>query len=79
SNITVSEQDADLRYTWVYNPPPGMDAAEMVGALPSDLFPDDSGRQLMATKQRVLESGRPERVQTSIVIDGGTVWFDERI
>lgn len=79
SNITVAEQDAALRYTWVYNPPAWMDPAAMIGALPSAVLPEAAARTLMATKQRVLETGRAERAQVMFDRDGDAVWLEERI
>lgn len=79
SNITVSEQDRDLRYIWIYNPPPWLQAVDMIGALPSDVLPEEAARQLMAAKRRVLETGRSERAQISFDHEGEIVWLDERV
>jgi two-component sensor histidine kinase len=79
SNITVVEQDAELRYTWVYNAPTWMDGAAMLGLTPAHFMPEEAARQLMATKRRVLETGRSERAQLTYEQDGEMVWFDERV
>lgn len=79
SNITVVEQDAEMRYTWVYNAPNCMDGAAMLGLTPSHFMPEEAARQLMATKRRVLETGRSERAQLTYEQDGEMVWFDERV
>lgn len=79
SNISVAEQDGDLRYNWLYNPPAWMDGAKAIGALPTDVLPEDAARQLMTTKRRVLETGRSERAQVSFEHNGEIVWMEERV
>ena len=38
SSITVFEQGRDLRYSFVHNPPAGLDAASMLGGTDADIF-----------------------------------------
>ena len=39
SNITVSQQDRDLRFVWIHNPPPHLAPLEIVGHLPAEVLP----------------------------------------
>ena len=77
SLITVSEQDADLRYTWLHNPrPPLSDAAlgqtdaEALAAVADVLEP---------LKRRVLQTGEPERSEVMLPIHGVDYAFDLKI
>jgi PAS domain S-box-containing protein len=69
SNITVFEQDREGRYQWIYNPPFGLDPAEVVGKRNEDLVPREEARRLAALDRAVLESG--ERVQEEIRLRRG--------
>jgi PAS domain S-box-containing protein len=79
SNIAMAQQDRDLRYVWVHNPPEGLSVEEMVGATPEQILPKVTGQILETTKQRVLATGQPERIEVPMHFDRGTRWFDERI
>lgn len=79
SNITMVQQDRDLRYTWVYNPPEGMTVEGLVGTLPDDSLPKATGLVVTAAKRRVLETGTAERVEVALHQEGETRWFEERI
>lgn len=79
SNITVAEQDSDLRYRWVYNAPGWLDPAAMIGALPREVMTEAAARQFTAAKRRVLETGRSEHAQIRYEHGGETIWYDERV
>ncbi|MDR3375947.1 MAG: HWE histidine kinase domain-containing protein, partial [Ancalomicrobiaceae bacterium] len=83
SNIAMSEQDRDLRYVWVHNPPEGMlsgQASEgIVGKLPVEFLPKATEQILDVAKHRVLATCQPERVEVSLRLGNATRWFDERI
>ncbi|HIJ63418.1 MAG TPA: PAS domain-containing sensor histidine kinase [Rhodospirillaceae bacterium] len=68
SSVVLSEQDLDLRYTWVS----GADRAESyIGLGAGDLFDPDSCRRLDAVKRAVIGSGRPHRQQMTLAAPGG--------
>ena len=45
SGITVFEQDADLRYTYIYNPPPGTRPEDFLGRTDAEIFPEHDAAQ----------------------------------
>lgn len=79
SAITVAQQDRDLAYTWIHNPPPAFAGADFVGRSPADLLPTASHDRLAALKRRVLDTGRGERFVVPLAMDGGTLWFEGRV
>ena len=66
SNITLFEQDAESRYHWVYNPPRGFHADDLVGKTNEDLFPPEEAARVNALDRAVLRGG--ERVQEELRI-----------
>jgi len=66
SNITLFEQDMESRYRWVYNPPPGFHAADVLGKTNDDLFQSEEAARVNALDRAVLRTG--ERVEEEIRI-----------
>jgi PAS domain S-box-containing protein len=66
SNITLFEQDTESRYCWVYNPPLGFNAADVIGKTNDDLFRPEEAARVNALDRAVLRSG--ERVQEELRI-----------
>lgn len=56
SNIMATNQDRELRYTWVYNPHSFLDT-DSVGKTDDDLFPPEEAKRLRVLKAGVLETG----------------------
>ena len=79
TNITMIEQDRQLRYTWIHNPPTGFPADDIIGQRPEEIQPKPSANFSQTATMRVLETGAPEVVEVSIDIDGETRWFEERL
>ena len=71
SPITVSTQDLDLRYRWVYNPGAGFNAADMIGKTDRELLqrPEDAA-QLEAIKSEVIRTGRNFKGEVSVYHQG---------
>src|SRR5581483_10940788 len=59
--LTLYEQDADLRYTWLY--PPHPDQAGALGRTDAELCPDGSLAHLIATKRRVMMTRQAASVE----------------
>jgi PAS domain S-box-containing protein len=78
SIVTVFEQDDQLRYTWVYNPPMGLDAADLIGRTDAEVFAPETARRLQAIKREALESGEPRREEVRIVRGATSTWLDLR-
>jgi len=56
--ITMFTMDRHLRYTWVYNPLPGLVANQMIGKQDEDLFDPETAAALEEPKRRVLATGQ---------------------
>ncbi len=66
SNITLFEQDIEGRYRWVYNPPLGYGADEVLGKNNVDLLTREEADRVNALDRAVLDGG--ERVHEEIRI-----------
>jgi PAS domain S-box-containing protein len=64
SDITVFEQDAEGRYTWIFNPPQGYRAADVLGKVNDDLVGPEEAARVNALDRAVLLSG--DRVHEEI-------------
>jgi PAS domain S-box-containing protein len=58
SSITVSNQDLDLRYTWIYNPGLNLQPEQVIGKFDSDLFLAKDAEKLENWKRQVLATGQ---------------------
>ncbi len=76
SPIVVSNQDTDLRYTWVYNPASGVEGSTLVGQLDTELFDPENAQRIIPIKQRVLTTGVGERQEIVITVDGKLRYYD---
>lgn len=68
SPITVFEQDADLRYTFLHNPPPGTAADTFLGLTDAEVFDERDLRRLEPVKRRVIETGERATVELELAI-----------
>ncbi len=74
SAVTIAEQDAELRYTWLHNPPEDRDA---IGRSDADILGAEAAAELTRLKTQVLASGEPLRTEISTPgMGGGMVHFD---
>ena len=76
SPTTVVDQDAALRYTWVYNPPPHLDAEKFLGKTDADLFPADAAEHLTKLKRHLLNTGEDAREEVALVFGETTRHYD---
>jgi two-component sensor histidine kinase len=79
SPISVYEQDADLIFTWVYNPPFGLDAKALVGRSEMDVFTLEDAEAVGALKQSALKSGESRRTEVQVTVGERQGWFDLRV
>jgi len=70
SNFFVFTQDAELKYTWVYNPNLGLSAEEMLGKTDADIFSVEDAGKLTRIKKRVLSNGIGERSDIRFTLRG---------
>lgn len=76
SPITVFNQDAQLRYTWVHNPFPSRTHRDHIGRTDADLFPPQEAELLTAIKSRVLFMGVGSRQEVQCTVDGQRRFYD---
>lgn len=77
--VAVFEQDRDLRYTWIHNPPLGYEAHHIVGKNDLDLMGPDYAADIVAKKRRVLTTGRALQTEVVVPLRGGSSSFDLHI
>ncbi len=68
--ISVFEQDVDLRYTWIYSPKLGYDANSVLGKTDADLMDGGVLPQLIALKTGVLAAGRSANQDVTVSAPG---------
>lgn len=69
--IVVSQQDRDLRYTWIHKPLPGQSVDRMLGRRDADLLERrDEAEALEAFKRHVIQSGVAARRKFKLRIEG---------
>ena len=56
--ITVFNQDLELRYKWIYNPPLGLGVADFIGKSDGDLFSPTDAERMQSIKGDVIRTGR---------------------
>ena len=76
SQVTVAEQDASLRYTWVYNPALGLSVGGTVGRTDAEVLEPESAEALRALTRGVLETGAPDRKELRLATADASGWFD---
>jgi PAS domain S-box-containing protein len=70
TSITMFTMDGDFRYTWVFNPLPGLRADQLTGKQDEDLFDADTAAILNEPKRLVLASGHGVRREVSLSFRG---------
>jgi two-component sensor histidine kinase len=79
SAITVFQQDADLRYLWIFNPPQEYPVSRFIGRDDHQVLPEVTAAQVVPVKRRVLETGVGETAVAPFPMSDGTHWFEVRI
>lgn len=71
SPIVVFNQDLGLRYTWIYNPHPGLLPNAVLGKTDAELLPPRNSARLTEIKQQVIKTGTGlrEEVRTTIGLE----------
>ncbi|MBC7737152.1 MAG: PAS domain S-box protein [Candidatus Saccharibacteria bacterium] len=70
SQISVLEQDTDLRYTWIYNPQFGYDSSSGLGKTDAELMDGTVAPQLTALKRGVLATGQSANQEVTVAAPG---------
>ena len=76
SPVTVYQHDRDLRFTWVYNPPPGFSAEQLLGKKIEEVHPPEEAAYLTKIKRSALENGVRTRGETWITVNGDRRYVD---
>lgn len=76
SNVIVFTQDAALAYTSISRGMLGRAADSFIGQTDKEMLPENVHSLVIPLKQRVLETGVPERVETPIRLENRTLWYD---
>jgi PAS domain S-box-containing protein len=79
SGAMLYQQDSDLKYVWVNNPPVGYQPAQFVGHADEDIFSTETVNIIVPAKLKALESGEPQTVEFQMLVDGQPRWFELRI
>lgn len=79
SQTTIFHQDLDLRFTWIFNPPPIFAPKDLSGHRDEDYFPPEEAAELTRCKRQVLESGRGLRQEFALTINRQHHIFDTTI
>lgn len=79
SQISVFEQDRELRYTFVHNPPLGTRAEDFLDRTDADVFPAADLRRLGPAKGRVVETNAREALELELTLAGEPRFFDIRL
>lgn len=61
SPIALFEQDADLRYRWIFAPRMGLKSESLIGCVASDFLTAHSAMETDTAKRAVMQSGKPAR------------------
>jgi PAS domain S-box-containing protein len=76
SPMLVYTTDRELRYTWIYNPPLGMEASQIIGKTDEELNDAANVMALVALKRSVLETGVGRRTEIEWRYQGESYYFD---
>jgi len=76
SPVTVYQHDKELRYTWVYNPPPGFSAETLLGKRIDEVHPPEEAAYLTRIKRQVMESGVGMRGESWLTFNGERRFVD---
>jgi two-component sensor histidine kinase len=79
SDISMAQQDCDLRYVWVHNAPKGIAAATLLGRLQKDVLPPAADRILTAAKRGAMMEKKAAALDVDIEIDGVLRQFHENV
>lgn len=79
SQISVFEQDRDLRYSFVHNPPPGTRAEDFIERTDAEVFPPGDLARLEPAKRRVLGSNAREALELELTLADEVRYFDIRL
>jgi PAS domain S-box-containing protein len=79
SNIVMFQQDPDLHYVWLHNPPEGMIVDEVIGKTDADILPAQSVGPIEELKREAMETGERRERELHVDFSEGARWYDLRV
>jgi len=70
SPIMVFTQDRDMRFTWVHNPPSGINPAFLIVKTDAESLPPEAAASFMAAKRRAIETGESQTIEANFELFG---------
>src|ERR1051325_8181717 len=77
--LVIFNQDKKLRYPWIYNPRLFWAEQDYVGKTDSEIIGTEAAAPLNAFKQQVLDTGRGQRQELSIVYQNKKYYYDTTV
>ena len=75
--VSVFNQDLDLKITWVYNPAPDFDAAQILNKRDSEFLERaDEAEHIERIKRRAIATGTSQRAEVTVHVNGKACVFD---
>ncbi|OYX31096.1 MAG: hypothetical protein B7Y99_10845 [Caulobacterales bacterium 32-69-10] len=75
SPVTLVEQDEDLHYTWLFNPPKGVDAEALVGHVAADIVDEEAAAAVESLRRDALKAGEVREGEIRAQVNGEELWF----
>lgn len=75
SDIILAHCDTHLRYTWIYNPDPHFNAADVIGRRDDELASAEHVAELMALKREVMDRDAGITRQIEIIVAGAPHYY----
>ena len=76
SPLSIFFQNAELRYTRICNPLPGMEGADVLGKTDNELFSPENAARLTELKKRALQGTTLIKEEVSLSHDGEDFFFE---
>ncbi|MBN9669418.1 sensor histidine kinase [Roseibium aggregatum] len=79
SLITVFEQDRNLKYVHVANPPENLSVEDFVGKTDAELFSEEDQLKLIPAKKQLLETGESTVLEVDVDVGGKLKSYNVRL
>ena len=76
SGMVVFEQDHDLRYVWITNPPDRMREADFIGKTDAEALPGNDEQWLAKIKREVIATGSKATTEARVVYHNRVYYYD---
>lgn len=77
--MIVYTTDRELRYTWIYNPAFGFEAAQLIGKTDEEVNSPEDVRDLVALKRAVLDTGIGRREEIGLRYQDMDYYYDATV